>query len=289
MVGVNGSVSSYHAVAWAAVEARLHRCELRLVESIAAATPDVGPCEPSIDLDPQFLQYYSRRTLAEAIGIVRGATGSRFPLVTAETVDRPIIDELLGRSHTARMIVLGRRSLAAVDGGLVGSVGATLIQRAHCPIAVTHTTLSRDTFSATSVLAGVGRTTLHMPALGVAFEEAALREVGLTIVHMSSETATVGGDTRTGCRDSAFAAEIARWAARYPQVTIHDTAADDSPVQTLLDETDNAQLLVIGGYGPGGFADMLIGSSYRTLANMVDCPFIVVTRPIHPRMPQQDR
>ncbi|MFE2955664.1 universal stress protein [Nocardia tengchongensis] len=47
----------------------------------------------------------------------------------------------------------------------------------------------------------------------------------------------------------------------------------DHPIQSLIDASQDAQLLVVGR---GGFAGMLLGSTSDALSHTVECPMIVV-------------
>ncbi|MEV4729659.1 universal stress protein [Saccharopolyspora sp. NPDC049426] len=48
------------------------------------------------------------------------------------------------------------------------------------------------------------------------------------------------------------------------------------PVRALLDEAKNADLLVVGRRGRGGFAEMLLGSVSRHCVDHAPCPVVVV-------------
>jgi nucleotide-binding universal stress UspA family protein len=52
----------------------------------------------------------------------------------------------------------------------------------------------------------------------------------------------------------------------------------------LLDQSDTAQMLVVGSRGHGGFADLLLGSVSTACANHATCPVLVV----HGTMPPPD-
>ncbi|MGK8486909.1 universal stress protein [Nocardia asiatica] len=50
----------------------------------------------------------------------------------------------------------------------------------------------------------------------------------------------------------------------------------DRPARALLDESEQAQLLVVGSHGRGGFAGMLLGSTTNKLLHAAQCPMVVV-------------
>jgi nucleotide-binding universal stress UspA family protein len=53
----------------------------------------------------------------------------------------------------------------------------------------------------------------------------------------------------------------------------------DRPVRELAAISTDAQLLVVGSRGRGGFKGMLLGSTSRALLHLVDCPLMIVRTP----------
>ncbi|WP_297624275.1 universal stress protein [Nocardia sp.] len=50
----------------------------------------------------------------------------------------------------------------------------------------------------------------------------------------------------------------------------------DRPVHSLLDESANAQPVVVRSHGRGGFAGMILGSTRNALRHSVEVPIIIV-------------
>ncbi len=61
-----------------------------------------------------------------------------------------------------------------------------------------------------------------------------------------------------------------------PPITITRKAVYGHPAQVLIDETDDADLLVVGNRGHGGFAGMMLGSVSTHCVTHAHCPVTVV-------------
>jgi nucleotide-binding universal stress UspA family protein len=66
-----------------------------------------------------------------------------------------------------------------------------------------------------------------------------------------------------------------------PGVIVHQVVVEGNPAQVLLDSARDADLLVVGNRGHGGFADALIGSVSVRCLHHANCPVVVVRTPKH--------
>ncbi|MFC8044736.1 universal stress protein [Nocardia sp. NPDC057353] len=280
VAAVDGSETAYHAAAWAAVDARLHGRPLHLLCSMAVPfgygeQPTLPPGERD------WLRDEGERALREAARIAEGAAGGPIT-VTAELTFEFIVPTLLDRSHSAHRLVLGSRGLGAFRRGLLGSVSTAVTGHAHCPVVVVRTPAATDPVAASKpVLVGVDGTANSVGALELAFAEASFRGVGLTALHAWRDTSGLDLpiDDWAGVRaseEATLAESLAGYAERYPDVPVRRVVVADRPVRSLLDESANAQLVVVGSRGRGGFTGMLLGSTSNGLLHSVDIPIAVV-------------
>lgn len=132
VVGVDGSEVSAPAVRFAAAEAeRLHlplRAVLVMEPHASWTGVPTGPDDPSVQ--------EAQAVLHESLAGVR----EDHPDLELEAVVSQGSPEvaLLDHAREARLLVVGSRGRGAVRSALLGSVGRHLVERAPCPVAVTH-------------------------------------------------------------------------------------------------------------------------------------------------------
>ncbi|SLJ82536.1 Universal stress family protein [Mycobacteroides abscessus subsp. abscessus] len=73
-----------------------------------------------------------------------------------------------------------------------------------------------------------------------------------------------------------LAERLAGFAEQYPDVQVRRIVVPDRPVRALLDASADAQLVVVGSRGRGGFTGMLLGSTSNALLHVVECPITVI-------------
>ncbi|MCP2242353.1 universal stress protein [Lentzea aerocolonigenes] len=207
--------------------------------------------------------------------------------VTTELTTGGAAEQLVGRSASAQLVVLGSRGLGGFTGLLVGSVAVGVTTHAHCPTVVIREPSSEAVAERDApVVVGLDGSPAGDAALAFAFEAAALRGVALHAVHtwwdVTAETAWQRGLTATNLASIEAAEQrlltehLATCAAAYPHVPVHRVLTRDRPAHTLVQQSANAQLIVVGTRGRGGFRGLLLGSTSQALIHHACCPVAVV-------------
>ncbi|MFF0545769.1 universal stress protein [Nocardia thailandica] len=279
LAAVDGSASSYQAAAWAAAEAALHGRRLHILTSGAIQTGS-GPGVSLAEADLEWLRTDAERVVGEAARVARTAVPDRDLPITTEVSFELAAPLVIERSAGAEMLVLGSRGLGAFQRGLLGSVSSAAARHARCPVAIVHDIAALDPVSITRpVLVGVDGTENSAPAVALAFEEASRRKVGLIAVHAfsdSSDLPAYGWEIGRESAEADLAENLAGYAEQYPDVPVRRVVVANRPVRALLEESGNAQLIVVGSHGRGGFAGMLLGSTSNAVLHSADIPVIVV-------------
>ncbi|MBH0781075.1 universal stress protein [Nocardia bovistercoris] len=287
VVAVDGSASAYQAAAWAAATAVAHRWPLHILVSMGLPE-GYGPGLTLSENDIEYMNRDGARIVTEAARIARVAVPGEELRISTEVAFEEVRPMLVERSRSAAMMVVGRRGIGAFRRGLLGSVSTAVTRHAHCPVAVVHDIagLTED-WKTRPVLVGVDGSENSRPAIELAFAEASLRKVGLIALHTWSDSTGLavplpGWDAVRESEHVLLAEQLAGYRERYPDVTVRRIVVCDRPARALLEESADAQLLVVGSRGRGGFATMTLGSTSNSLLHSVKCPMIVVRSEVAP-------
>ncbi|MCZ7476002.1 universal stress protein [Micromonospora sp. WMMC273] len=280
VVGVDGSAASLDAVRVAAREAADRNRPLQVVHAFiwpltrAPLTP--APGAPA----GAGLRNQAERVVAEAVAEA-GKVAPDVP-VTGVVVDGAPAAVLVAESREAALIVLGHRGLGGFAGLLIGSVTLQVSARAHCPVLVTRGEARADG----PVVVGVDGSELSTAAVGYAYEEAARRGASLIVVHAWLYPTPIGpGDILPLVYDPEALAEesrrvlaesIAGWAERYPDAPVRQRSLRGAPARVLVEESKDAQLVVVGAHGRGALGGLLLGSVSHAVLHHAHSPLVIV-------------
>ena len=125
-----------------------------------------------------------------------------------------------------------------------------------------------------------------MDAVAYAVAQAALRGSDLTVVH-AWDVGLVEGALALNApievweafedeRVAMTAETVAGWSEKYPDVEVKTTVVRGRPADVLVKASAEAELLVVGSRGHGGFLGLMLGSVSRLVLHLAACPVAVV-------------
>ena len=136
------------------------------------------------------------------------------------------------------------------------------------------------------IVVGVDHSEGAKAALRFALEEARFRQASLRAVHAMARSVSYGlrwlvdvsADPSRG-RGSWSSNVDQRCRADGDDVEIERRVVEGAPGAVLVDESRDADLLVVGSRGHGGFAGLLLGSVSQQCAHHAECPVVIVRAP----------
>ena len=289
VVGVDGSPGSKVAVQWAARDAELRNVPLTLVHVLPATA---GTWLES-SLVPAWMRGQrerGRQAIDEALKIAGESAQRGSAQIDCAMPSAITVPALVDMSKDADLIVVGCLGTGTLRGRHMGSVSSGLIYHAHCPVAVIHDGVQLNADAARApVLVGIDGSRESELATAIAFDEASRRKVGLTALHAWSDVSVFdavasfsgpGWPALRAVEDEILAERLAGWGERYPDVPVSRLIEREEPARGIVDASESAQLVVVGGHGRGGFAGMLLGSVSAAVVLLARVPVIVAREPV---------
>lgn len=268
VAGYDGSPGAAQALRWAAREARARDTTLTVC---LAWTPDHVelPTETGLcDLARQHGQEILTRGLPYAGSLLGPGR------VRADLAGGPAARVLCERSRNADMVVVGSRGHSELPGLRLGSVSWQVAGHASGRVVVVRGPWRPANQPPGPVVAGVDGSPAGKAAITFAFEEAALRGVPLLAVCALTDAPGRLGEIRRIRED--FEDLMTDGAKAHPEVSVWHRVLPGTPRAALLAAAAEAQLLVVGARGRGGFEEMSLGSIAHAVLQYAACPVAVV-------------
>jgi nucleotide-binding universal stress UspA family protein len=277
VVGVDESAGAADALRWAARESQLHDWPVTAV--LCWGFLDQHRTTPERPFDPQYSRTDARAALD---AIVDEVLGEGAAAVERRTVNDLPARGLLESSVGADLLVLGARGLGAFRQLLLGSVSQTCLHHADVPVAIVRgRTKSRDA-GGERVVVGVDGSDTSQRALGWALDEARVRQAEVELIHGWRPPVVSGemlADVYEPCEELAHSVvdtALGRAELEGLPVPVRTTVRMGSGGSVLVDAAKNADLLVVGSRGLGGFKGLLLGSVSYQVTHHAACPVVVV-------------
>ncbi|WP_182345734.1 universal stress protein [Tomitella gaofuii] len=289
-VGVDGSEGSARAVRWAARYAVAGVFPLRLLYVVTV--PSVFYTEP---MAARFVEEertrIAEKVLRDAADAARAAVdGADLTIDAGYEVGSPS-EALIDRTADARLLVMGTRGHGELTGLFVGSVTRAIVGHAHCPVAVIPGLPGGvpDPADRTEapVVVGVDGSEAGLAALDWAYAEADSRGAELVAVHVWSDAGVQPRllGSRAGdpywrrvqrSEEEQLRGLVDERAAQHPGTWVRQVVERENPAKILTEWSADAQLVVTGSRGRGGFAGLVLGSTSHALLHRTKCPLVVV-------------
>ncbi|UKY47912.1 universal stress protein [Streptomyces inhibens] len=282
VVGTDGSADALHAVDWAADEAALRGCPLRLLYASLWARYEASAL--SVGGRPRAQRASAAWSIAAA---AEERARARRPevAVTADVCEEDPVYALLDASDRAAAIIVGSRG-HGLSGIILGSVSLTVAARARCPVIV----VRGDAPGATRerwVVLGLGTPGTTTAAVDFAFTEAALRGCGVEVVHAWTrprrESATVRAgefdETRLSHEQQAkrwLDEALARPTAMHPDVPVRRVVVENRARPALLQAAAAADLLVVGARRRRDALALQLGLVNHAMLHYAQCNIAIV-------------
>ncbi|GAA2216219.1 universal stress protein [Nonomuraea monospora] len=274
VVGIDGSPASYAALEWAADDAARRGLVVRIVHVRGPWTTEHPLTAAS---DHQTLTERCEAMLQQA---ATRAQQQRPGLeVTTAVVVGAVAERLKHEGHSADTVVLG--GLGRVSGRVLGSVGRALTGRLSCPLVIVHEP-ARQLYG--EVVAGFDGSADAEAALEYALEQAQARGARLRVLYglqppVQAPHPVGYGPIPDGIHGEEIEQRLTPWRQKCPEVEVTVSVVAGNPVTVLARASRQADLVVVGSRGLGGFASAVLGSVSRGILRRAHCPVAVIRRP----------
>lgn len=281
-VGVVAGEADYAAVEWATYEAAVRGAPLLIVTVIE----DLEPTMRAWHLPSEYVHEVARTaqgvvTEASVVArVIANQAGVRDLEISSKVLRGSVRDKLIAQSIDAAMMVFGARPS---NGLRPDPITSALAMHAHCPVVLVPTRAASQT-PPHHVVVGLDGSPASMEAVAAAFDEADRRGAPLLAVHSWQENKmhSAFGDVNDPrsidlqeAENAVVAEQLAGWSQDYPDVAVTYRSVHGDPVDVLTRLSRDAELLVVGSRGLGGFTGMLLGSTSQRLMHDLPCPTLI--------------
>ncbi|GAA4607259.1 nucleotide-binding universal stress UspA family protein [Actinoplanes octamycinicus] len=279
VVGVDGSASALYAVEAAAAEAVLRHRPLKIVHVYPWPSNGVA-LSPSLAATADATL---RRSSAEILQDAAQHAAKAAPDLVGDlhTITGQPARALLQLSEEAALLVLGARGTGGFAGMTLGSVAAHTALHASCPVL-----LVRGVTGDGPVVVGADGSPSSVAACEFAADEADRRGAELVVLHAWTPAHATELNAGLPMSYEAWSGEeehrrvlaeaVAGLVEQHPGLRIRRQVREGMARKLLTDWSHEAQLVVVGSRGHGGFAGLLLGSVSQHLIYRAGCPIAVV-------------
>ncbi len=280
VVGADETAAGVAAAHWALEEGALRGLQVTVVRAWVDPVALGYGAGPARATDLETFRRAAEDIAHDVLSKAGGAGGE--PAATCVAMQGRAKDVLIRCSANADLVVVGTRSAGALSRGVLGSVSASVLHHAACPVVVVPEPRDEPT-APRRVVVGVDHSASSVHALGWAAQEAERRSWPLVPVLVRDPAGLGSGQGVDLARLEASerAALVAAARQHSPGAAVEPEVLSGHPARELLHFAHSGDLLVLGARGRGGFRSLLLGSTSTAVAEHAHCP-VVVLRPPHP-------
>lgn len=281
IVGVDESEGAADALRWAVREAELHGWTVTAV--MAWGFLDQHHAIVGEGFDPDYGKDDARAALDTIVVAALGADAAG-AVERRVACDLPAL-ALLDTSSGSELLVVGARGLGGFRGLLLGSVSQHCLHHVTTPIAIVRAGPDRAAERTERIVVAVDGSETSQRALRWALEEGRLRRAAVAVVHASNPLYLGGYPYSAGSIDPAIFEHASRRVLD-SAIAAEDTSGLPVPVEqisrsggaaaVILEAAEDAELVVMGSRGLGGFKGVLLGSVTTQVSRHARCPVVVV-------------
>ncbi len=273
VVGLDASDESRHALRWAADHARRHGAHLEVVHAWREPMMLIPKAYPPGLVEMGRMDDAVRSFVATELAVADVDA----PDVTITPVHGRPAPALLERAADASLVVVGRRGVGGHP--FLGGTAEHIARHAHCPVAV----VPGLPIPHGKVVVGVDASSSAAAALRWGLDDANRRGaelVALMAWTLLEQIPPPGGptfdphyfyDTAKRALHAALVDALGTEPASVEQRVVCDVARN-----ALVNASREADLIVCGRRGLGGFKGLLLGSVSRHLLEHSSCPVVVM-------------
>jgi nucleotide-binding universal stress UspA family protein len=281
VVGVDESPGAAAALRWAVHEAEVRGWSVTAV--LAWGLLDQHHGTVGVPFDPAYGETHASAALQSIVATAVGAPAAA--TITLTVVNDLPAAALLHASDGADLLVVGARGLGPMRRLLLGSVSQACLHHAACPLAIIRASGTDVGEGIRRVVVGIDGSATAAHALDWALEAGRLHHATVEVVHAWSFPYGVGNPFGSVVFDTApvevaarrtldVAVEAADTSGLPAPVT--RTLAVGSPAGVILAAAEDADLVVVGARGLGGFKGLVLGSVSHHIAHHATCPVVIL-------------
>nr|WP_042190964.1 universal stress protein [Kibdelosporangium sp. MJ126-NF4]CEL19745.1 Universal stress protein family [Kibdelosporangium sp. MJ126-NF4]CTQ96970.1 Universal stress protein family [Kibdelosporangium sp. MJ126-NF4] len=269
VVGIDGGPGNDIALHWAIAEAAQRSVPLMVLHADEEWSTSVVRTGSVLEATSKS----ARKLVDDAVAVVQ-AMNRDIHVSSVISPNHPA-DALISWATDASMLVLGNRGRSALSAAVRGSVGASVVAQARCPVIIARTMPPRSA----PVVVGVDGSPASKAAVAFAFGYAAQHMSGVRAVHVWHRSVLPGAGDLPAQRRAhlrVVTETLADAQQRHPNVPAWTVSTIGNAHEFLAEESMRAQLVVVGTHGRGARSGMLLGSVSQALLRNASSPLAVI-------------